>query len=350
MSTATAESSFSSSAWKYAGGLLVGVPLLLNQFGSALNTFDLVSWRIYHAWVRPFVNLNDPIAWVTFGHVIALSSAVALVVTVRLLRTANQEAFILGTRDGLLSAPAAAFTLVLCVLVWVILKLVFVVLAFIFGIIAKVVSWLAIPFIWLFNTLVAPVLEFLSPPFVWVYEQILLPIAEFISPPFAWLLNVILKPVFGFIVKWIIVPLLILVVFVTAMTPFAVVGRAYLTDLRSAFRGAPGLAEAYGQGFMLGVLTSFALLTIGLEWLGYLSDQPSAAVLVGLGISVLYALQCKSLAPRAEKSADVPAIEDIGVIRKAWFERSGLATVVGVGLSSLLIVMVMFSGGAVGGD
>lgn len=284
----------------------------MNQFGSLL--LDVLPRRGTLAeWVSVFTVPNEALGWVGFGHVLSVFVLVAAGIAVRMRGTPVLRPFALGLRDGTLAAPAlcviGAVAMGVLYVVWLILKVVF-----------AVVGWLATPLVWLFEQVIGPVLGWLATPFVWLY-------------------NTVLAPLLGPVVRWVVIPLVGLLLVVgwggALLAPFAAVGRAFIHDARTSWDRGPDPGAAYGQGIMLGLIFWAATISIVLETRGVLVDQPAAATLLGLGLGALFAVRYRRPAAGSDVlMRKVDAVEGASassVLRAYWLSQSGI----GVALTTM---------------
>ncbi len=307
--------------------LIVGLVIVLNQCG--LLFIELLDLRgVIAEWILVFNYPNEAFAWVGFGHVLIFFIAVSALTAWRLQGSPVLKPFLLGLRDGTLAAPA------LCII--------------------GSIGFVALYVIWFIIKILISIVAWIATPIVWIYIKIIVPIIHFISPPFVWLFNLI-EPILSFILKWILLPIFAILIFLAwggfALAPFSIVGRAFISDARTAWTGKPDPGEAYGHGIMLGLIFWAAVISMILETRGVLVDQPAAAVLLGLVLGALFVLRFSRPATGSEQI--MLRVENLdgstaSLLRGYWLAQSGLAVVINstLGMGALILRGLGFRGSA----
>lgn len=281
--------------------VLTGAVFLLNQFGPVVAEL-----------AAPWLNLEGmSFLWginsiaegsLGYGQVVFFLGAVMVgVVAIAPSANGGKLSFVQGACTGFLALPLFMIASLAAALVFYLLSWVFKALFYVLGLIA-------IPFIWIFEHILMPVLQFLAIPFVWLWENFLREILLFLAIPFVWLWKVILQPLTGILFKFILKPILFLVLgtatALVCLFPFGAIGVVTLETVRNSFRGSLDSHGLFAQGVTAGFLLLDAAVLASLNGLGVLHMVPplSLAIPVALQLVVLLRLLASNKSMVAETS------------------------------------------------
>lgn len=271
-----------------AVSVLAGAIFLLNQFGQMVAEL-----------AAPWLSLNGmSFIWevnsitegsLSYSQVVLFLGAVMVGVTV-IAPGANggKLSFFQGACTGFLALPVLIIAVSLAALVFYLFSFVFKALLFVLGLIL-------IPFTWIFQHIVMPVLRFLAVPFVWLWENFLREVLLFLAIPFVWLWKVILQPLGGILFKFILKPILFLVLGTAAalvcLFPFGVVGVVALETVRNSFRGSLNSHGLFAQGVAAGFLLLDAAVLASLNGLGVLHTAPPLSLAIPVALQLIVFLR-----------------------------------------------------------
>jgi hypothetical protein len=269
--------------------VVIGAALLLNQFGplvGELTPAGLNLERVSFLWEVNSLSAGSVSYWQV---VLFLGTVMIGVIAIAPSANGGKLSFFQGVCTGFLTLPlfmvASVLAALLCYL-----------LSFVFKAVFYVLGLLAIPFIWIFQHIVMPLLRLLAIPFVWLWENLLREVILFLAIPFVWLWKVILQPLFGILSKFILRPILFLIlgtaIAFIALFPFGVIGVVALESMRNSFRGSLGLHGLFAHGVTAGFLLLDASVLAYLNGLGVLHMAPplSLAIPVALQLAVFLRL------------------------------------------------------------
>src|SRR3990172_2018084 len=201
---------------RFVLSFFVGAAILLNQFGKFINKQVDIS-ILNSVWEINKISELLGIATVLLISLILLTFHYLAFRNTPVLNTS----FFHGLLSGFFAFPliGIAFGVIAGVL-WL--------LAWVFKLLQIVLSFIAIPFVWLIETVFLPIIFFIGIPFVWLWDNILWPFIAFIGVPFIWLFDNVLKPVLLFLFSYVLKPLLLVLVVVFlglfVLLPFVLVG------------------------------------------------------------------------------------------------------------------------------
>jgi SH3 domain-containing protein len=291
--------------------VITGAVFLLNQFGQLVADFA-TPWLslegVSFLWKVNSVT-EGKISYL--GVVLFLGAVTLGVAAVAPGTNGGRLSFFQGVCTGFLALPLFTIGVGLAALVAYLVFFLFKAIGYVLGLIAIPLVWLfehivlpvlrflAVPFVWLFEHIVLPVLRFIAIPFVWLWENFLREILLFLAIPFVWLWKVILQPLTGIVFKFIVKPILFLILGTAAalvcLFPFGVIGVVALESVRNSFRGSLGSHGLFAQGVTAGFLVLDATLLAALNGLGVPAAPPlSLAIPVALQLIVFLRL----LAPK----------------------------------------------------
>jgi hypothetical protein len=277
--------------------VLTGVVFLLNQFGpvvAELATPWLSLEGMSFLWEVNSIAEGNLSYWQ-----VALFLGAVMVGVAAIAPGANGSklSFFQGACTGFLALPLFTIATLLSALLFYLLSFAVKALFYVLGIIA-------IPFIWIFQNIVAPVLRFLAIPFVWLWENFLREILLFLAIPFVWLWKVILQPFAGMLFKFILKPILFLIMGTAAalvcLLPFGIIGVVALETVRNSFRGSLDPPGLFAQGVAAGFLLLDVAVLASLNGLGVLHVAPPLSLAVPVALQLIVLLRL--LAPN-EKAA-----------------------------------------------
>jgi len=286
--------------------VFTGTVVLLNQFGPVLAEF-----------VAPWLNLEGvSLLWkvnsiakgsISYWQVVLfLGAAIIGVAAVAPGANGGKLSFIQGLCTGFLALPLFTIAAMLAALV-------FYLLSFVFKAVFYVLGLIAIPFIWIFQHLVMPVLRFLAIPFVWLWENFLREILLFLAIPFVWLWRVILQPIAGILFKFILKPVLFLMLGTATMLvclfPFGVIGVITLETVRNAFRGSLDSHGLFAQGVTTGFLLLDAAVLASLNGLGVLHMAPPLSFAIPVALQLIVFLRLLAPNERVAVAEASPAFQ-----------------------------------------
>lgn len=270
--------------------VLMGVVFLLNQFGSVVA--ELAATRGVSLEGVSFLWKVNSIAEGSLNYskvVLFLGAIMVGVAAIAPGTKGGKLSFFQGVCTGFLALPLLTIATLLVAIVGYLIYFVVKALLYVLGLIA-------IPFIWIFEHIVAPVLRWLAIPFIWLWENFLREILLFLAPPFVWLWNVILQPLAEILSKFILKPILFLILGILAalvvLFPFGVIGMVTLETVRNSFRGSFDSHGLFAQGVTAGFLLLDATVLASLNGLDVLHTTPplSLAIPVALQLIVLLRL------------------------------------------------------------
>lgn len=243
----------------------IGLLLVCNQFGGYIGKkFNIgvlnETWQ-----VNSITNALD------LKRIIILSLALILLHYITFSgKTVFRGSFFKGLLSGFFLFPVTVIAA--CILysaLWILGK--------IFQVLGIILSYVVIPFAWLYTHLIFPIFKFIAIPFVWIYKAIILPIVSWIIKPFGWLFNwlweSILLPLLPFFK-----PILIIVTAVVfglfVCLPFILIGEVFQKIFRDTFikLPSPGNIFCYGVGlgfFYFEMFCNYYLFTHGISNLHY---------------------------------------------------------------------------------
>lgn len=280
--------------------LALGFAFILNQFGPLLQ--ELLVPHVDIAFLSPIWTING--SYTPVGYPKILLALVVLSVLIGLAVPAaggGRTSYVQGLGTGFLLFPASACVAVVTVaLGWLIIKI-FLVIKYILGIIM-------IPFVWLFTHLVYPVLVFIAKPFVWLWENGLRDLFLWLMTPFIWLWETILAPIAGFLVKYIVRPVVAILLGLVASTlvllPFAIVGSAIYKSISSSLGVVVGHRSLFSQGMTMGFFLFDSCLLIVLGKLDVLQSTPPVSLFVMMALPVIVLLRLMVFRERAGEGED----------------------------------------------
>lgn len=261
----------------------IGILIVCNQFGGYLGK------KLNIAFLNQTWEINRLTRMLDLTTVIILS---VILLTLHHLsfkgKPVFKESFFRGLFTGFFFFPfvvlAGGFVFIA---LWLIGKIV--------QVIAFIISYVAIPFIWLWTYLVAPILKFIGIPFMWLWKTIIYPILSFVIKPFAWLWKSIILPILSFL-KPLLKPVIILAVAVLfglfALFPFILIGSVFLKIIKDTFieQPTPGNVFCYGVGlgfFYFDLLCAYILFARGISNL-HPSITALLPLLFGFGFLLRY--------------------------------------------------------------
>lgn len=285
--------------------VLTGVFFLLNQFGPLMAEF-----------VKPWVNLkavsffweiNSLAKGISYWMVaLFLGTVMAGIAAIAPGANGSRLSFLQGTCTGFLVLPLLTIVALLATIVFYLLSFVFKALAYVLGLIA-------IPFIWLFEHIVAPALRWLAIPFTWLWENFLREILLFLSPPFVWLWEVLLQPLTELLFKFILKPILFLILGIAAalvcLFPFAVIGIVALETVRNSLRGSLNSHGLFAQGVTAGFLLLDAAMLASLNGLGVLHTVPPLSLVIPVALQLVIFLRLLASNERKDIAEASPAFQ-----------------------------------------
>jgi hypothetical protein len=278
--------------------VVVGLGLILNQYGEVLNGF----WDL--SWLQPLWAVNSGVTWISYGAIMGLLGV--MVATHHLIiRDDNMRwSFHRGLLTGILVVPifaaaiaaAVAAVIVAIKIVRVLWMIILVVLTpvrwvaeHIIAPLLEIISW---PFAWLGKNIVWPFISLISTPFVWVWDVALGPLLHIMVMPFVWMFRNVVSPVSSFLVRRLVLPVLLVVLGAVAalvvLTIPAAYGRVFLDDLRVAAGASLSASEMFSHGCGLGFIIFNTVFTFALMMAGLSSAQPAVATLAVLAIPALF--------------------------------------------------------------
>lgn len=269
--------------------VLTGAVFLLNQFGSLLAKLA-APWGLSLEGVSFLWEVNS-IAEGSLSYwkvVLFLGVVMMGVAAVAPGATGGKLSFFQGACTGFLALPLLTIATLLAALV-------FYLLSFVFKALFYVLSLIAIPFIWLFEHIVAPVLRWLAIPFIWLWENFLREILLFLAPPFVWLWKVILQPLAGILFKFLLKPILFLVLGTVAalvfLFPFGAIGIVALESVRNSLRGSLDSHGLFAQGVTAGFLLLDAAVLAYLNGLDLLHTAPPLSLVIPVALQMIVLLR-----------------------------------------------------------
>lgn len=267
--------------------LALGFTFLLNQFGPLFlkltaSYFDVTA-------LTPLWSVNSVCEQIGYPTVLLIFFLFTLALGIA--APAENEcrgSFFQGVSAGFLILPAACIAgAIAAAVIWLIGKI-FLLLGYILGIIL-------IPVAWLFTHAILPILRFLAIPLVWIWESFLRDFLLLIATPFIWIKNVILAPLFSFLAKYLIKPIVFLLIGVigvmVCLFPFAAVGLAILDSARSSVEAPLDSKGLFSQGMAMGFCLLDASLLVSLNYFGILHSTPPLSLLVLLALPVIILLR-----------------------------------------------------------
>lgn len=264
--------------------VIMGAVFLLNQFGPVVAEF-----------VAPWLSLEGvSFLWkvnsvakgsISYWEVVLFLGAVTVgVAAVAPGPNGGKLSFFQGVCTGFLALPL--FTIATGIA-----ALVFYLLSFVLKAIFYVLGLIVIPFIWLFQHIVQPMLRFLAIPFVWLFEHVVLPVLRFLAIPFVWLWKMILQPLTGILFKFIVKPILFLLLGSAAalvcLFPFGVIGVVALESFGNSFRGVLDSNGLFAQGVTAGFLVLDATVLAALNGLGVLHMAPPLSLAIPVALQLI---------------------------------------------------------------
>ena len=268
--------------------VFTGAIFLLNQFGQVV--VELVP-----SWLRPegvsflWESNSFTASSLSYWQITLFLGAVSVGVVAFAPSSCGRLSFLQGACTGFLALPLFTIATLLAALLFYLVSLLFKAIFYVLG-------FIAIPFIWIFEHIVVPVLSFLATPFVWLWENFLREIILFLAIPFIWLWKVILQPLTGALFKFILKPILFLIlgigVALVCLFPVGVIGVVMLETVRNSFRGSLNSDGLFAHGVTAGFLLLDAVVLAFLNGLGILHTAPplSFAIPVALQLIVLLRL------------------------------------------------------------
>lgn len=280
--------------------VLTGALFLLNQFGPLMAKLAepwLSLKEVSFLW-----EINSLVKGVSYGTVVLFLGAVMVGVAAIAPRANGARlSFFQGACTGFLALPLLTILTSLAALVIYLLSFVFKALFYVLGLIA-------LPFIWLFEHIVAPVLRWLAIPFIWLWENFLREILLFLAPPFVWLWEVLLQPLTEILLKFILKPILFMVLGTAAalvgLFPFGVIGIVAIETVRNAVRGSLNSHGLFAQGVTAGFLLFDAAVLASLNALDVLHTTPPLSLTIPVALQLIVLLR---LLVSNEKKASVEA-------------------------------------------
>ncbi len=196
--------------------------------------------------------------------------------------------FFQGACTGFLALPLFTIAALLAALVFYLLSFVIKALFYVLGLIA-------IPFIWLWEHIVAPVLRWLATPFIWLWENFLREILLVLAIPFVWLWKVVLQPIAGILFKFILKPILFVILGAAAalvcLFPFGVIGIVALETVRNSVRGSLDSRGLFAQGVTAGFLLLDAAVLATLNGLDVLHTAPPLSLAIPVALQLIVFLR-----------------------------------------------------------
>lgn len=267
--------------------VLSGLAICLNQAGPAIAGL-----------FAPWLNLgslaflwkgNNLIAGIDYGQVVLYLGATMVGVALISAKVSDgMSSYLQGVCTGFLALPALALALGLA---WLVLLVV----SFVFQAALFLLSFIMIPFVWVYEHLLLPLLRFLAIPFIWLWENFLREIVMFLATPFIWLWNVVLQPLFGLLYKYLFKPILYLILGTGAallcLLPFGVIGLLMAESIRNSFRGPLDSDGLFAQGVTLGFLLLDAVLLTSLNLLGVLGSSPPLTLAIPVALTAVVFLR-----------------------------------------------------------
>ncbi|HWN42266.1 MAG TPA: hypothetical protein VNW71_08590 [Thermoanaerobaculia bacterium] len=271
-----------------AFSVLTGAVFLLNQFGPVVA--ELAAPWLSLEGVSFLWEVNS-IAEGSLSYsqvVLFLGAAIVGVAVIAPSANGGRLSFFQGACTGFLALPLFMIATLLAALVFYLLSFVFKALFYVLGLIA-------IPFIWIFQHIVMPVLRLLAIPFVWLWENFLREILLFLAIPFVWLWKAILQPLTGILFKFILKPILFLILGTGAalvcLFPFGVIGVVALESVRNSFRGSLDSRGLFAQGVTAGFLLLDAAVLASLNGLGVLHMVPPLSLSIPVALQLIVFLR-----------------------------------------------------------
>lgn len=251
----------------------IGIFIVFNQFGGYLGKkYDI-------AFLSQTWEINGLTRMLDLKAVIVLS---VILLTLHHLTFKDKSVFKTSFSRGLFTG---LFFFPLVVLAGGLVFAAFWIIGKILIVIGYIISYIAVPFIWLWAHLIEPILKFIGIPFIWLWKTLIYPILSFVSKPFAWLLKSVVLPILIFLKPFLKLLLLLAAVVLfglLALFPFILVGKVFLKVIRDTFveQPNPGNIFCYGVGlgfFYFELLCGYILFARGLS-----ITHPSIAALLPL--------------------------------------------------------------------
>lgn len=268
--------------------VLTGAAFLLNQFGplvAELTAPWLSLEGVSFLWEVNSVTGDSFTYWK-----VVMFLGVVMVGVAAIAPGANggKLSFLQGACTGFLALPLFMIATLLAAFVFYLLSFIFKALFYVLGLIL-------IPFIWIFQHIVMPALRFLAIPFVWLWENLLREILLFLAIPFVWLWKVIIQPLSGLLFKFILKPILFLLLGTGAalvcLFPFGVIGVVALETVRNSFRGSLDSHGLFAQGVTSGFLLLDAAVLAFLNGLGVLHMAPPLSLAIPVALQLIVFLR-----------------------------------------------------------
>lgn len=285
--------------------VLTGAFFLLNQFGPVMAELaepwlDLQEasflWRV-----------NSVTQGIGYDKVILFLGAVVVgVAAIAPGANGARLSFVQGACTGFLALPLVTILAFLATLVAYLLFFVIKALFYVLGLIA-------IPFIWIFEHIVVPVLRWLAIPFVWLWENLLREILLFLAIPFIWLWKVLLQPLAELLFKFMLKPILFLILGTVAalvfLFPFAVIGIVALESVHNSWRGPLNSKGLFAQGVTAGFLLLDAALLATLNGLEILHTPPPLSLAIPVALQLIVLLRLLSSKDSKDAAEASPAFQ-----------------------------------------
>lgn len=317
-------------------GQVFGALFLLNQFGFLLE-WKLSSFGGLLERLRPIweVNMLVPVQ-VSFLHVFAFLAVIMLGVMVMAPSLHARKIYIIGTVVGFLAVPALVLAAAVLVALWY-------VLGWLWQLAQWLLSYIAIPFLWVWKHALLPLLQWVAVPFVWLWESFLEAIFKIVAIPFVWLWAKVLSPVLSLAWKYALAPAMLIAVaaiaWILILLPISAVGLVLLESLRSSVRGKLDAAGFFSLGASAGFLLFELGLTVGLCRYFDLQATPALALLVPVTFQALLLPRLVGLRGHGRfETESVSLRESVKTyLRTSRLEVAVAALLVPVGVAALLL-------------